>query len=186
MYPAREHPFRPSRPVPPGETLAEHLDEVGMTRQQLAARLQMSAGELDRLIAGADPLTRELASQLAAATGIPARLWRNLEADYRAAQTRNQQALQRRRHIRIAVVLAGLFMASLALSWTFEHRFGFTGVLIISGVVLAGGTAYNVYLLRFVLRDDAEGARRERSFERARQRAMDAASAARPAADERE
>ncbi|MFF0244700.1 ImmA/IrrE family metallo-endopeptidase [Streptosporangium sandarakinum] len=90
MTPATEfHPSgAPDYAVPPGETIREYLDELGMTQRELAARLGLSAKHLNRLVQGLVPLSHEIAQRLELVTGMPARLWNRLEADYQSALQR--------------------------------------------------------------------------------------------------
>ncbi|MFI6811630.1 HigA family addiction module antitoxin [Nonomuraea sp. NPDC050328] len=75
-------PGVPDHAVPPGETIREHLDELGMTPRELATRLDLSPEHLNRLVQGLAPLSAEMAQRLELVTGMPARLWNRLEADY--------------------------------------------------------------------------------------------------------
>ena len=74
-------------PIPPGEYLAEVIDELGVTKTELAAQLTLSAVELDALLTGNLPLTAPLAAQLEKATGVPANIWLGMEAEYRLARS---------------------------------------------------------------------------------------------------
>ncbi|WP_084518143.1 ImmA/IrrE family metallo-endopeptidase [Microtetraspora niveoalba] len=78
----------PDYAVPPGETIREYLDELGMTQRELATRLGLSAKHVNRLIQGLVPLSHEIAQRLELVTGMPAKLWNRLEADYQSAQQR--------------------------------------------------------------------------------------------------
>ncbi|GAA3443487.1 ImmA/IrrE family metallo-endopeptidase [Planomonospora venezuelensis] len=81
----------PDYAVPPGETIREHLDGLGMTQRELAKRLGLSTKHLNQLIQGLVPLSAEIAQRLELVTGMPARLWNRLEADYRSALQRLRQ-----------------------------------------------------------------------------------------------
>jgi HTH-type transcriptional regulator/antitoxin HigA len=87
LYPRRE----PDHAVPPGESIREFLDDLGMTQRELAGRLDLSPKHLNRLIQGLVPLSPDVASRLELATGVPARMWNRLEADYQSAQQRLRQ-----------------------------------------------------------------------------------------------
>ena len=76
-------PFAPDHATPPGETLAEWLDEQAMTHAEFAARAGMSAAEVGRIIHGTAVLVPGTATRLEQATGIPARIWHALEAYHR-------------------------------------------------------------------------------------------------------
>lgn len=74
--------FAPNYAVPAGDTLAEWLEERGMTQAELAARINLSEKALSQIITGVAPLTRATAIKLEPVTGIPSRTWNNLEARY--------------------------------------------------------------------------------------------------------
>ncbi|GGL20208.1 hypothetical protein Sme01_23600 [Sphaerisporangium melleum] len=78
----------PDYAVPPGETIYEYLDELGMTQRELAVRLGLTAKQVNRLLRGLVPLSHEIAERLELVTGMPARLWKRLEVDYQSAQQR--------------------------------------------------------------------------------------------------
>lgn len=73
----------PNYAVPAGDTIAELLEERGMTQAELAARINLSEKALSQIITGVAPLTRATAIKLEPVTGIPSRTWNNLEARYR-------------------------------------------------------------------------------------------------------
>lgn len=76
-------PFVPDYATPPGETLAEWLDERAMTPAELATRAGMTVTAVSQLIDGAAALGPDTATRLERATGIPARIWNALEAYHR-------------------------------------------------------------------------------------------------------
>jgi HTH-type transcriptional regulator/antitoxin HigA len=76
-----EH-FAPNYAVAAGETIAEWLEERGMTQAELSARINMSEKALSQIISGTAPLTRATAIKLEPVTGIRSRTWNNLEARY--------------------------------------------------------------------------------------------------------
>ena len=67
----------------PGDRIQEHIDFVGMSRAELAERLGSSVFELNKLIKGKSPVTKEIAAKLEHASGVPASFWLNLERRYR-------------------------------------------------------------------------------------------------------
>jgi len=79
-------------PVSPGEYLAEVMNELGLDGNSLATQLGLSVGELDALLDGNTLLTQALAGRLEKATSVPANIWLGLEAEYRAAQTKENSA----------------------------------------------------------------------------------------------
>ncbi|MEO3782443.1 HigA family addiction module antitoxin [Actinocorallia sp. B10E7] len=84
FHPASEPDFA----VPPGESIREFLDELGMSQRQLASRLGLSPKHVNQLIQGLVSLSPEVATRLELVTGMPAKLWNRLEADYQTAQQR--------------------------------------------------------------------------------------------------
>jgi len=80
--------FTPDYATPPGETLAEWLEEQSMTQAELATRAELSARAVNQIIHGVAPLSQDTALKLERVTGIPARIWNALEAYYREHLTR--------------------------------------------------------------------------------------------------
>lgn len=76
---------------PPGEILAEALDERGVTNSELARRAGLSEKHVSQLINARVPLSMDVALQLERVLGIPARFWNSLEFNYRAEQKREEQ-----------------------------------------------------------------------------------------------
>lgn len=81
--------------IPPGETLRELLDEQGMTQRELARRADLSPKHVNQLLHGLVPLSADVATRLERVTGVPARMWNNLEANYRS----DLEGLRARRHL---------------------------------------------------------------------------------------
>lgn len=70
--------------ISPGETLRDWIEETGLTVRSTATVCgRMEPTELQRILDGKRRVTRPVAAKLAAGTGIPARLWLNLERAYR-------------------------------------------------------------------------------------------------------
>ncbi|GGV01657.1 XRE family transcriptional regulator [Kitasatospora herbaricolor] len=84
LYPASE----PDYAIPPGETLLEFLEESGMTQRELAIRADLSPKHVNQLIKGTVSLSPETAEKLERVTGIRARFWNRLEADYQSTRER--------------------------------------------------------------------------------------------------
>ena len=76
-----ERPFTPDYAVPPGETLADLLDERDMTQTELARRLGVSLKHVNQVIKGAAPISAELALGLEKVLG-PSVSWLKREAVY--------------------------------------------------------------------------------------------------------
>ena len=84
MINIRNHyPFEPDYAVAPGETLAETIDALNMTQKELALRTGLTEQSINRIIKGRQPISSETANKLELVTGVPARMWNNLESQYR-------------------------------------------------------------------------------------------------------
>ncbi len=66
----------------PGDTIQEILDEKGMSQRELADRLGRSIPEVNELIKGKAPITKDTAIRLERVLGISASFWLNLEQRY--------------------------------------------------------------------------------------------------------
>lgn len=72
--------------APPGEVLAEVLEERSMSNAELARRAGLSEKLISQLINVKAPLTQATATLLERVLQIPAALWMNLETAYRTEQ----------------------------------------------------------------------------------------------------
>ena len=72
-------------PIPPGEYLEEVIEALGMSKGELAKRLDRSTEHLNAMFSGKEVLTPETALQLDQATGVPAHVWTGLDDEYRLA-----------------------------------------------------------------------------------------------------
>jgi len=66
----------------PGDSIQEHIDEIGMSQAELAERMGRSVPKLNELIKGKAPITKETATKLEYVLGVPASFWLNLERNY--------------------------------------------------------------------------------------------------------
>ncbi len=85
------HRYEPDLVLPPGETLAEVLDDAGMTQAELSTRTGMSTKHVNQIVNGSAAITPETALLLERATGVPTRIWSNLEVRYREQETRRAE-----------------------------------------------------------------------------------------------
>ncbi len=81
----------PDLPIPPGEVLAEELEERGMTRKDLATRMGRPAQAINEIVRGKKAVTPETALGLEQALGIDASFWMNLETTYWLTLARNKR-----------------------------------------------------------------------------------------------
>lgn len=77
--------YTPAEVLPPGATLAETLEAVGMTQAELARRADRPVKTVNEIVEGKTELTADTAIQLERVLGVPASLWLSLERNYREA-----------------------------------------------------------------------------------------------------
>ncbi len=92
---ATVYPYQPDYAVPPGEVLAERIEIWGMSQAEFARRCGRSPKLISRIIAGVAPVTPATARQLEGASGLDARIWLGIEADYRLHLEREKERLSR-------------------------------------------------------------------------------------------
>lgn len=83
--------FQPDWASPPGDTLADFLDERAMTQTELAERLGVTLKHVNRITKGAAGISADLALGLEKVFGASAAFWMTREAHYRAALARQKQ-----------------------------------------------------------------------------------------------
>ena len=88
--------YQPDFVSPPGDTILELLEEQNMTQSGLAQRMGRPVKTVNEIIHGKKSLTPETALQLELVLGAPARIWLNLEQQYREhlARQAEDEALQ--------------------------------------------------------------------------------------------
>ncbi|MCY2989705.1 MAG: HigA family addiction module antitoxin [Planctomycetota bacterium] len=77
------YPYAPDYAVPPGRTLQETIDALGLDQRELAQRTGLSAKHVNQVVKGVASITPDTAIRLERVTGVPAHMWNNLEANYR-------------------------------------------------------------------------------------------------------
>lgn len=78
--------------MPPGLTIAETIDALGISQGELAARLGMSLPTVNKIINGKAPILPETALGLERVLGIAATFWNRYEAAYRDFLLRQEEA----------------------------------------------------------------------------------------------
>lgn len=92
------HEIHSDLPIPPGEYLAEVIAELGMTKDELARRMNPARGakpcpvRISANFAGHKAITSDTALQLEKVVGVSAHIWTGLEAEYRLNLVRLQEA----------------------------------------------------------------------------------------------
>ena len=83
--------YEPDEPIAPGETLLQWLEHTGTSQAELARRAGVSAKHVNQLVKGLVPLSGHIALTLEKVTGMPARMWSRLEADFRELSLRAEE-----------------------------------------------------------------------------------------------
>lgn len=86
--------YIPDHVSAPGETLAEILEDIGMTQAELARRTGRTLKTINGIVRGREPLTPATALQLEKALGVGARFWNELERNYAEFKARQAEARQ--------------------------------------------------------------------------------------------
>lgn len=86
--------YIPDSVSPPGETLLETLETLGMTQAELATRMGRPKKTINEIIKGRTAITPETALQLEMALGIAASFWTERERMYQEAIARVEQDRQ--------------------------------------------------------------------------------------------
>lgn len=73
-------------PVSPGEILAEKLSEMNMSQAEFARLTKFSAKHVNLVINGKAGFSADAAIRFQRVTGMSARLWLHLQADYDLAR----------------------------------------------------------------------------------------------------
>ena len=68
---------------PPGDTIQETIDTMGMNQNELAERMGKNIKNINRIIKGKEPISQNTAIQLERVLGIPAHFWLEREKEYR-------------------------------------------------------------------------------------------------------
>lgn len=76
--------------IPPGEYLAEVLEELGLNQAELAQRMDRPVQAISEIVSGSKSIVPETALQLERVTGVPAHVWTGLESDYRLILAKQQ------------------------------------------------------------------------------------------------
>jgi HTH-type transcriptional regulator/antitoxin HigA len=89
--------FMPDYAVPPGETLLETIEAIGMSQAELAERTGRPKKTINEIIKGKAAITPETALQFERVLGTPAGFWNNLERNHQEtlARINEQKSLQR-------------------------------------------------------------------------------------------
>lgn len=76
---------------PPGDTIQETIDAIGMSQAELAERMGRPKEKLNDIIKGREPVTLKTAILLDRVLGIPANFWIEREREYRLELSKIEQ-----------------------------------------------------------------------------------------------
>lgn len=85
---SEQNEYFPDYAIPPGDTLSETLELLGMTQADLARRMGRPRKTINEIIQGKAAITPETALQLELVLGTPASFWNNLEQQYQETLAR--------------------------------------------------------------------------------------------------
>ena len=88
--------------IPPGETLAETLEVMGITQVELARRAGRPVQAISEIIREKKKITAETALDLERVLGVSARVWLRLEADFRLINARLAERERLKAKIKLA------------------------------------------------------------------------------------
>ena len=83
--------YTPAEVSPPGETLLETIEALGISQAELAERTGRPKKTINEIINGKAAITPETALQLEHVTRVPANFWNNRERLYREALARKEE-----------------------------------------------------------------------------------------------
>jgi addiction module HigA family antidote len=106
--------------TPPGETLEETLEAIGMSQAELAKRMGRPIKTVNEIIQAKAAITPETALQLERVLGVPASFWTNRERNYREALARQEEQERLASHVEWAKRFPT--SAMIRLGWINEQR----------------------------------------------------------------
>lgn len=89
--PNLKNEYTPDWVSPPGETLLETIEALGMSQTDLANRMGRPQKTINEIIKGKAAITPETALQLEKVLNVPARFWLNREQQYRESLARQAE-----------------------------------------------------------------------------------------------
>jgi HTH-type transcriptional regulator / antitoxin HigA len=105
--------YRPDYVSPPGDTLLEMLESIGMTQAELAERTGRPKKTINEIIKGKAAITPETALQLEKVLSVSASFWNNRERNYREAMARRNE----REHLEASVSWLKEFPVKAMVKW---------------------------------------------------------------------
>ncbi len=91
MVNKKDNNFMPTVALPPGVTIRENMDYLGMTQKELALRLSITEKHLSHVLNGDSPITYDTALKLESVIGPSAEFWMKLETNYQLNKYRLEE-----------------------------------------------------------------------------------------------
>ena len=91
MVNIKNNNFMPTVSLPPGDTIRENMDYLGMTQKELAVRLSITEKHLSHVLNGDSPITYDTALKLESVIGPSAEFWMKLETNYQLHKYRLEE-----------------------------------------------------------------------------------------------
>jgi len=85
------HEYEADYAVPPGGTLSETLDSIGMTQAEVVRRTELTTKHISQIITGDAAISPEVSRRLELALGVPGHFWAALEANYQTQKARLEE-----------------------------------------------------------------------------------------------
>jgi HTH-type transcriptional regulator/antitoxin HigA len=95
----KTYEYRPDGAVAPGATLHQWLDANGMSQAEFARRTSLSTKHVNQVTKGTAGLSPDVALAFENVTGIPARFWNQLEANYKTHEALVQERVELSKHV---------------------------------------------------------------------------------------
>lgn len=92
----KENQYKPDFVTPPGDTLSELLEDIGMSQKELSDRMDRPEKTISEIIKGKSSITPDTAIQLERVLNVPAHFWIQREAQYQEflARIRENEQLE--------------------------------------------------------------------------------------------
>jgi len=90
---SKTYAFQPDYGASPGESLAEVLEDRGMSQAELARRTGLSAKHVNQVILGEASISPEVGLRLEKVLQVPSRFWTTLDAQYRDYRIRQEESV---------------------------------------------------------------------------------------------
>jgi HTH-type transcriptional regulator / antitoxin HigA len=91
MASGRDNEFVSGHVFPPGDTLLETIDAMGLSQKALALRMGVTEKHINEVIKGKASISEEIALRLERVLGVSASFWRTLEHTYRTFLARQDE-----------------------------------------------------------------------------------------------